>query len=63
VTLKVKSYLYHDIHRIMLGYIEMIVMRSNMQGEDILEHANAKFHLCNMDILHFMTLLNTLMSR
>lgn len=46
VTLKVKSYLHHDIHRITLGYFEMIVLRSGMQGKDILEHAKAKYHLC-----------------
>jgi len=55
-----------------IGILEMIVLRSSMHGEDILEHTNAKCFLCALqstcrplcDVsIHLITLLNILMPR
>ena len=45
VTHLSEEYLLYDIQRGTLGYLEMIVLRFNMQGEDIMEHTNGKCHM------------------
>ena len=46
IHFKVKLYLHYDIKRTTLGYIlEMKDLRFSIQGDDFIEHINAKWHI------------------
>ena len=45
---KVKMYICCIMKCSTLVLLEMIVLRSSMQGEDIIEHANGRCHVCTL---------------